>query len=410
LLRPLIDKYNSNCKMLQATSFIGAGNIAAQGFGFLFFVILTWFYSKDDYGSIRYMVQIGGFIATVVAAGYPTALARFVASSRDDESVRDAYISSGAFAVAIILILATTATLVVYNFNLGIVSIVIGTTVVMVYLGLLRGFLSYNKIALFNLGVNLVKILLVIFFVMVLGLTESIIVVLIYALGGLIIIAIMETYSPLKIQFDRTKISKDLLIKLTRFSIFIMIGTISFSSMSTISFFILERDYGYSAIADFSVAMTLLLIYGFIPGAINIILMPNISFSQKDRILAHLKDSIALTFISSLFIFLIVAIFGRYLISALFGAEYLNSYPILLALSLGGIANGFRSCFAALWEGINRPEITSIDISFGAIVVLISSLLLSQYGIIYLAWAYSAGFISTLAINLFFFIRWRKIF
>jgi len=145
LLRPLIDKYNSNCKMLQATSFIGAGNIAAQGFGFLFFVILTWFYSKDDYGSIRYMVQIGGFIATVVAAGYPTALARFVASSRDDESVRDAYISSGAFAVAIILILATTVTLVVYNFNLGIVSIVIGTTVVMVYLGLLRGCVSYIK-------------------------------------------------------------------------------------------------------------------------------------------------------------------------------------------------------------------------------------------------------------------------
>ncbi|MDI6917674.1 MAG: oligosaccharide flippase family protein, partial [Thermoplasmatales archaeon] len=66
-------------KILKGATWIGIGNVTSQVIAFLFMVILARFYSKNDYGFIRYTIYVGTLAATVVAAGFPSALIRFIA-------------------------------------------------------------------------------------------------------------------------------------------------------------------------------------------------------------------------------------------------------------------------------------------------------------------------------------------
>ncbi|MBU4256599.1 MAG: oligosaccharide flippase family protein, partial [Candidatus Thermoplasmatota archaeon] len=68
-------------KIIRGATWVGIGNVTSQVLALLFMVILARFYSKSDYGLIGYTISVGTLAAIIVAAGFPSALVRFIAKN-----------------------------------------------------------------------------------------------------------------------------------------------------------------------------------------------------------------------------------------------------------------------------------------------------------------------------------------
>jgi O-antigen/teichoic acid export membrane protein len=106
-------------------------------------MVLARIYSRSDYGLISYTISVGTLASTFVAAGFPASLVRFLSRYSDDQNKIDIYFSNILTVTLGILMLVCAAVAVIYRLDVGIISIVIGYSVVYIYFGIIRGFIDY---------------------------------------------------------------------------------------------------------------------------------------------------------------------------------------------------------------------------------------------------------------------------
>ena len=148
--------------LIKSAALIGIGSVTAQALALCFMMVLARIYSRSDYGLISYTISVGTLASTFVAAGFPASFVRFLSRYSDDQNKIDIYFSNILTVTLGILMLVCAAVAVIYRLDVGIISIVIGYSVVYIYLGIIRGFIDYWKIALFNVLWNLFKIVVLV--------------------------------------------------------------------------------------------------------------------------------------------------------------------------------------------------------------------------------------------------------
>ena len=396
-------------KILKGATWVGIGNVTAQALAFFFMVILARFYSTSDYGLIRYVIYVGTLAATIVAAGFPSALVRFIAKHLGKQEKINEYFTNILTITLGLLLAVVIGVIIIYKFDVGIISIVIGYSVVYIYLGVIRGFIHYKKIALFNILRNLVKIAVLIVLCYVLFIRSPLFIVLLYAFGGWIAILALEIANPSHVRYSPSLISRKTIKEVTIFSIPVMVSMIAYTALSSIPVIAIKSFYDYELVGLYSAAMTLTILFGFIPTAIVTITMPKISnVEDKIRWIKYTTQSFWLVLTTGIILYILIFFFGKLALEIIFTERYVSSYPILLVLSIGAIFAGLRNVFCALWEGSGHPIIATYDIACASLVcITLSFLLVPSTGPIGAAYGYSLGFVIAVLVDLVYWIKYK---
>ena len=396
-------------KILKGITWIGIGNILSQALAFFFMIILARYYSKSDYGYINYVISIGTLAATIVAAGFPSALIRFIAKYLGKQKKLDAYFTNILIINLGLLFAVILGVAIIYRLNIAIISIVLGYSVVYIYLGVIRGFIDYKKIALFNVFRNLIKITILIILCYFLYIRSSFFIILLYAFGGWIVLLILEILKPTQIHFFPNLLSRKVIKEVTKFSIPVMITMFAYTVLANIPVIAIEFYYDFELVGTFSAARTLTIVFSFVPIAIITITYPKIAnVENKERRIKYTVQSLKFILISGIIMFTLIIFFGELGLIIVFTEKYASSYPILLILSIGGIFGGLHSAFGSLWGGSGHPIIETYAIITASIVCIILSFILIPFiGPIGVAYASSLGFIGAFIIDLRYWIIYR---
>lgn len=388
---------------------IGISAVIAQFFGLLFLVIIARFYSQADYGYINYVIQIGGLAATVVAAGFPSAMARFLSRSENNQDKLDRYFSNIFTLTGGLLVITVLAMIGLYGFDIGIISIVIGYSIAYMYLGLNRGLLNYKKIAAYNLLSSLFKILPLLLLCLIFLDKSFNYVLLIYAFAPCLAIFAIEGLISTKIHYSRKYVSGDIIKEVVVFSVPVMISTLGYTALSSIPVLAIKHFYDYQLVGIYSVAITVSVVFTFVPEAINVIMMPAVSRSnnRKSRI-ELVTQSIWIVLLTGIILYSALLIVGKPFLVMVFTEKYVESYPILVIMAAGAILAGIRNVFCSLWEGSGHPAIATLDICVAAAICTgVGIWLLPGLGPIGAAYGYTLGLTCAVLIDGYFWVRYR---
>ncbi len=387
--------------MLNKVGIVFTGNVLSQLFAITFMIIATRVLSKEDYGYVSYILTIGSFFATIVAGGFPIAITRYIAK---DPTRKKEYIENGLFG-SFVLFLAISIGVGIYFWpHLEIIAIIFVSMIVMLYLGILRGEKEFKIYAIVNSGRNAIKltILVVLLF---LGYVTKYSVIWTYAVAGILIIFIAEAiYKRRSFAWPRynSKIFKTLL----KFSLPILVTTVFYSLTRTAGIAIINSELGEAAVASFKNTLMLAIVYGFVPGAIGVILLPKISSTNEPKVIfKNLRDSIVFSLAIEFLIFVAAIFVGKPLIIIFLGEKYADVFPLFLIVSFGFFFATVRNMFSSLWEGTGRPWISMIDmIVAGSSITLFSLVLIPLSGLSGAAYAYSLGFALAALTDIGFYI------
>ena len=397
-----------NRRLIKSVGLLGMSNIIGQAIAFLTAIILALALSKSDYGYFRYVIRIGNFLVMFIAAGYSSALTRFVAA---DKEKKDAYFSTAAFIVGVVL-LAIFPIFLLFKIDIFVYMTTIGYSLPLIYYGIIRGFIDYKKMALFNIFRFGLKLLLVSLIFIFAFLREPLYVIGVYSFGGWLAILIIEARRKTQIHFHWEEISKKIMMALTRFSIFSVLSNVFFNSLITVGYILLEWRYGYSTVADYSMAVTLTALYSFIPGAVNALLMPKVAKESIHKRVKLLKQAIILNVSYILIVYILFVFFGMWGLELLFGSKYIGAYLFLIVMSIGSVFGGVETAFGAFWGGVNKPEFAALSVGVAAGVNLAFDFYtISMIGKIAVAWGYSLALFSTVIVNsILYFYYTKKLF
>lgn len=396
--------------LIKNATLIGIGSVTAQALALCFMLILARIYSKSEYGLINYTISVGTLASTFVVAGFPSSLVRFLSKYNGKQEKIDMYFSNILTATLGVLVLVSAAVAVIYRLDVGIISIVVGYSCIYIYIGIIRGFMHYWKIASFNVLWNLFKIIILVVASYVLLIKSPQFVVVLYAFGGVFAIAVLEVRSHTCLHYYRRYVSKEVLKEISAFSIPVMISMLAYNTLSSIPIMTIKSFQGYELVGLYSVAMTFTVIFGFIPTAITTITMPKISsVSDKQRRIEYTTQSIRIVLASGVALYIFIILFGRFTLQLAFTEKYVASYPILLVLSIGAVFASLRSVYCSLWEGSGHPIIATYDIiTASAVCILLSVILVPHLGPIGAAYGYSLGLFASVLIDIYYFNIYNK--
>ena len=403
----ILEKYPA--KWIKRVSIITIGQMLAQGIGFVFLVILARFYLKEDYGYLRYIINIGSFAAAVVSAGVPTSLARYFAKHKDNKELMDDYFSNG---IAINIFLMACASVVLYAIYQEplLLIIMLGYSVAGIYQGIIRGLILYGRIASFQFVINSLKIVIFLFLVYLLGFSDVKTPLIIYGATPFLVLLIYMIIFPLGLKFEIKRINREKAKEVSIFSSWVMISTIANSSIIMAITIALEHSWGFLEVATFSVAYSMITPFGLVVLGVNLILLPKIAETDDIIKQAHMvKLSLFYSVFVSLLFIIVYFLMGDWLIAFLFSSNYTMSYLPMIVMSIGALFMNVRSTFCAYFEGVGKPYIPTADIVTAAVISIIFSLIFVPiFGSIAAAWAILLGFIAACIIDILAWIVTRK--
>ena len=375
--------------MINKVGIVFTGNVLSQIFALTFMIIATRVLNKEDYGYVAYILTLGSFFATIVAGGFPVAITRYVA--KDPERKKE-YIENGLFGSITLFLIISIVVGIFFWPHLEIIAIIFVSMIVMLYLGILRGEKAFKIYAVVNSGRNAIK-LAILLLLLYFGFATKYNIIWTYAVAGIIIIFIAEVvYKRRSLAWPRY--NSEIFKTLLKFSLPLLVTTVFYSLTSTAGIAIINSELGEAAVASFKNALMLAIVYGFVPGAIGVILLPKISSTKDPKVIfKNLRDSIVFSLAIEFLIFVAAIFVGKPLIIIFLGEKYADVFPLFLIVSFGFFFSTVRNMFSALWEGTGRPWISMVDmIVAGSSITLFSLLLIPLFGLSGAAYAYSMGF------------------
>ena len=393
-------------ELAKKSGIVFTGSVMSQSFGLLFMILATRILSKSDYGYFSYIISMGTFFATIVSGGFSIAVTRYIAM---DSTKEKKYIENGLLGITLLFIIASTASVIIFWPYWEIIVVIFPFSLINFYLGILRGKEKFKIYSLVASGRNLFKLIFLLI-AMFLGIVTKEVLVWIYALAGIFIVFFVEYVYNIKL-LSKPKYDPTIFRELLIFSIPLIIMTTSYSLTNNIGIYLLNLKVGKEAVASYKNALLLQAVYGFVSGAVGVVLLPKISSTKSFKnITKTLRDSIIFMLSLEVLIFIVSLFIGKQVIILLFSQKYADVFPLFIIMSFGTFAYSIeRAAFSSFWNGIGMPNITMISsISAGVLVTLFSLLFIPIYGITGATYGYSIGFIlAVLFVDFTFFIYYR---
>ncbi len=365
-------------QLIKQTSLLTISNVLTKVASMIFFIILARFFSVEEYGSFRYLLTIAT-IFSIAFTGVTTALTRFI--SRNKNKKNEYFINT----LVLILPIYLISLIIIFLFtkNPVIISLFLLSLLIdAIYLGLIRGLLNSIKLALFKLNENLIQLAMIMVLYFLVKQVNFNLAVIFFSISGIISLIILEIYKPSKLKLS--KISKEKIKELVKFALPVTLGSVGFDIMFGIDTIFIKYFLDTSQVGIYSVGRTLIQVFSFIPLALTTIIMPRVAKEDgSKKIKKGLKIISIITFLISIVIFLLLVIFGKYIIILLFTEKYIEALTVLYILSIGQIFLVIHLIYSAYWQGIGKPNYSSAIILICCILNIVGNfVLVPRFGIV----------------------------
>jgi O-antigen/teichoic acid export membrane protein len=355
---------------IKETSLLTISSIVTRLFAVMFSVLLAKAFTVSDFGLFRYLLTISSFYA-MIFSGIPLAVTKFISANKYDSKSRAEYLTNAIYYTIALFVLSVLVITGISSNRLMLILFVFALVVDYFYLGFLRGLLNYTKLVGFKLLENIIQLVLLGGLFVISGSINFSLAVIFYSFSGLLALIAFEI-NKFELNINFRSISKERIIELTKYSIPVVAGSIGWTVMFGINTIYLEKYLGNDSVAFYNVGFTLAQVFSFLPEAITTIILPKVAAAaDKGKIAAPLKMAVIGSTIISIIILIFLMLFKRPILNILFNENYLPALSLLLPLSIGQIAIAIHQMYAAVFQGLNRPEIPTITISIAAAIQIV---------------------------------------
>jgi len=413
MLSRIIRKLGLNPDTIKSVSSIATGNVLAQAFRFLFWFVVIWIVSKEEYGYLKYSLTVATFLSIPAVSGFSAAITKFMAENLDNREKMEkiafqTIIIDATILAALIVTSLLTCTILPDKIPMISVYLLSILGVYSMYYAFSRGLMDVRRIISFTVTVNLFRTLIV-FFLYAIGFRG--IQWALFAYGLPLLIGLMFSVA-LGTDRARPHISRIDTKFMKRISIFAIPGLISAGMwifVGQIDIIFITNYFGYEKTASYSLAKTFSSVIAFVTSAIIVLQMPKISSFKGDleRIYRYTMRSLKLAIIVVVPMAILLYVFSSTIIR-IFPEDYTESLGFLYIIIPGTIFSGLFALLGATWTGYGKPEEEAKVLAMGvASILLLNFILIPVIGI----WAIPTSFLITEAfIFIIMFIKTERYF
>jgi O-antigen/teichoic acid export membrane protein len=363
------------------TFLLSASNAVTRFMGMLFFVILARSLTVAEYGLFRYLLTISSIYA-LAFTGVPTALTKFFGDSSIESEQKSEYLSNSLFLILLIYLVLAAIIILFTAHKLLLLFFIFALLIDLLYVGLVRGKLDYLKLNGFKLLENIIQLFILVLAYIIYKQVNLTFSVIFYSTSGLVSLAVFEIIKPdFKI---RWRYSRQRIIEILRYSIPVTLGSVGWTLLFAISSIYIEHFYGSEQVGYFSVGLTLMQIFSFLPDSINTIILPKVAgLRDKKKVISPLRLAALSSLAVSVLLFIPIYLFRDLLIGLIFSSKYLPAAAVLLPLTISQIFLVMQQFYGTAWQGLGKPTISSIVISIAAGVNLVLGYFMTRdFGIV----------------------------
>ena len=394
-------------KAIQQAGILTFSNVLGKLLAMFFFVVLTRLMEVSEYGHLRYILNLAAFMSLALS-GISTALTKFLREKPDDVKLQRVYLGNSLAIAGIFYAVIFVVAWIIYDYFLLFGILLFGIMTESFYLGFSRGLLNITKLSAFRPVKGILQLLaigLFLAFSLKVGMLEAVI---LFSLSALAASLILEAKCH-EMEF-RPRISGEVSIKILKYAIPVTIGAVGWSGIIAVNPIVIEYFHGNESVAYYSVGVTLMQVFAFIPEAISTLVLPKVAgSSRKSYTLRPFILSVIGTILAGVIILIGVTLFKEQIVILIFSERYIDAAQILPLLALGQISLGTHQVIGSFWQGLGKPSIPSVTISIGFVLQIAGSLILTRsYGIWGASLSYAICTTISLVILAIYFVIKRK--
>lgn len=384
--------------------------VLARAGGFIVSILQARLFSPSEFGEIQYYIALANVIAVGTVPFGQHVLARYISKNLNNRQALRVNLSSAWIILTIVylgsLILAIPILAITNRLNLGVFLIFSGVTVFYAYWGVARGYLASGKLAVADLGNNLVQILLILLLIQTFNLHTTLTAMAIQGLACLVPLLLLQVYTPLPLNFDARFIQRAASRGILRFSIPIWFSHGCHMLSAALPLIFLEFYQSKEVVGVYSLALTLSLVFSFVPNGIATLLMPRIVTTPREKQTSLLASALVISTLLNGVLLVAYLMAGRWLIERFFGVQYLSSPGVFLLLAVAMILAGMHSLVTALFVGCGRASDETYSRFVAALITgLCCWLLVPGFGALGAALAMVTGISCSLAAYVWIAVR-----
>ncbi len=392
---------------VKQTFILSASNVVTRFMGMVFYIILARSLSVSDYGLFRYLLTIASMYA-LLFIGIPTALTKFLGDKDSSPELKTEFLSNSLFLSIFAFLILTVVVYLFASYKIPLLLFIFAYMVDQYYIGFARGLLDYLKLNGFKLLENALQLSILIGAYLIYKGVSFNISVIFYCLSGIASVAIFEIVKPnhkIKLNLSLIRIKE-----IVRYAGPVTFGAVGWTLLYGISSVYIENFYGTEQVGYFSVGLTLIQIFSFLPDAIFTILMPKAAgLSDRRKIQRPLRLAVLACLASSVLILIPLYLFRVQIVSILFSAKYLPSVIIILPLTLAQVFLVIYQIYGTAWQGFGKPGFTSAIIAIAAgINIVVGFFMIKSYGIFGASLSLAISSIAACIITILLWRRWVK--
>jgi O-antigen/teichoic acid export membrane protein len=188
------------------------------------------------------------------------------------------------------------------------------------------------------------------------GIESPILAMIIYGASYILPLSLLQIFKPFPLPFQPSLISRTDILELVRFSAPLWVSQAAYVLGNSIDLIFLEMLSDDTTVGVYALAATLVTIFMFIPSGISAILMPRIASMPRSKHGHMLRNMVEITLIVNIGVLIGYLLFGKWLIVALAGPEYISDNSVFLLLAIAAILTGTQSLVGAVLVGSDRAN------------------------------------------------------
>ena len=397
----------------RGSALVSAGLILARLVGFCVSIIQARLFTPAEFGEIQYAITIAGVFAIFTQPFGQHVIARFISHYKNDELDLRRKLSSAWGLLLIILFAGLSFGFILVKLSErihpGVLLIFLGLTFFYAYWGLARGYQAAGRLAIVDLANNLTQIFLIVMLIQIVGMHSTLTAIAIQGLACFLPLILLQISVPLPIHFNLSGMHIRETKEILKFSLPVWFSHACFILYNTSPIIFLEYFWNKETVGVFNLALTISLVFTFVPTGIATLLMPRIAASRQAKSRKLLFYSVGISSLINCVLYLLYLISGNWIIARFFGIDYLPPQIVQALLGIMMILVGMHSIITAAFLGWGRPEVETASRLFCVITTISGCwFLIPAYGALGAASALLAGIIVGLIVYGFVFIQNAK--
>jgi O-antigen/teichoic acid export membrane protein len=397
--------------LIHSSSLVFLGTTSARFLGFLFSVAAARFLLPANYGLLAYGIAIVG-LAAILIQNAPNGMARFLALHQGNRAEQDVHLTNWlaviAIMVALSLVLAIPGALLAGLRGwmlVGILSNLLGLAVLETYRAAQRATAHYAALTSFVVVANFAQLAGIVV-AAVMGHRNAALFFNIYGLSSVVALFIMLPLAPLPASFVRRALDRGRVKAAALFFRPLLLQTAFFAVWAGADLILVQRLMSATAAGNYAVARTLASVLALAPSAISNALFARVAQLSGRRLRAYVLGVLGLTAAVTVPLFIVLAIFGKLLITFMFGSKYPFAAESLTLLGGGMALYGFYLVLETAWVALGHPEIDALATGTAMVTTVAAGfLLIPRLGLTGAALASGAGVLAMLAVIGTFTVR-----